>query len=128
MDLAIKRYARVRHHFLANVFWNSGIATRTSPADLTRVFEQVNQWAEARSDIQSADLFNHPNRDTVRCAVISRDRAYDPALDDAVTELDLALAHDADLVGIDVEIRLFFAPAPEHVAVWLKGWEQLSHA
>jgi hypothetical protein len=99
-----------------------------STEELRLIVNQVDQLAKLNANVQSAEVFTHPARDTVRCAVVSRERAYDSALDEAVSTLDLHLASDALLAGIDIEFRLFFAATLDQVAIWLKGWEPWADA
>src|SRR5262245_66614757 len=87
------------------------------------VADRVRQWTEAAPNVRSAALFTHPDRPTVRVAVVSQAREYDPELDEAVTRLDLELAQDPALNGIDAELRLFFAAMPNQVAAWARGVE-----
>jgi len=100
---------------------------RPTPEEVVEIAREVARWAAGRANVQSASLFTHPGRPTVRCAIVSQRREYDPALDEAVSNLDLQLAQRPDLGGIDFEVRLFFA-APEQVAPWARGWEPFTDA
>jgi hypothetical protein len=80
-----------------------------SADEVRQIAAEVRRWAGSTDNVASAALYTHPARPTVRCAVVSRTRDYDPALDDAVTGLDLGLARHPALGGIDVEVKLFFA-------------------
>jgi hypothetical protein len=91
--------------------------------EVGQIAHEVRRWAAASGKVREVTLYTHPQRPTVRCAVVSMTRTYDPALDDAVTKLDLDLARHPDLAGIDVEIRLLFAAGPDQVAAWARGWE-----
>jgi hypothetical protein len=95
---------------------------RPSPDEVGAIAGRVRQWADATVNVQSAGVFTHAERPTVRVAVVSRTREYDRALDEAVTQFDLSLAQDSDLAGIDVELKLFFAASADQVAGWARGW------
>jgi hypothetical protein len=101
---------------------------RPTAKEVHAVGDRSRRWAESTPNVHSIDLFTHRERPTVRVAVVSRSRDYDPILDEAVTRLDLGLAQDPALGGIDVEIRLFFAEAPEQVGAWARGWEPWTDA
>jgi len=113
------------------------IATPTPPAitprrpssnEVRAIAGRVREWAKTTANVRSADVYTHPERPTVRAAVVSRTRDYDPALDEAVTRLDLDLAQDPALAGIDVELKLFFAACADQVAAWARGWEPWTDA
>jgi hypothetical protein len=95
---------------------------RPSPDEVRTIASRVRRWGETTANVQSTAVFTHPERPTVRVAVVSRTREYDRALDEAVTQLDLALAQDPELAGIDVELKLFFAAGADQVAGWARGW------
>lgn len=101
---------------------------RPSADEVRRIAEELQKWARATPNVGATSLFTHLSRPTVRCAINSLNRNYDPALDDAVTELDLSLAQDPDLAGVDIEARLFFAASPDQIAAWARGWEPVSDA
>ena len=59
----------------------------------------------------------------------SRTRNYDaPSWTTRLRKLDLGMAQDPESHGIDVELRLFLAAAPEQVAAWARGWEPFTDA
>lgn len=96
---------------------------RPTADEVRQVADEIRRWADVTNNVASAVVYLHPTRPTVRCAVESRAREYDPALDDAVSELDLSLARHPALGGIDVELKLFFAATADQVAAWARGWE-----
>jgi hypothetical protein len=100
---------------------------RPNPEEVAAIAREVAQWAGTTPNVKSASLYTHRERPTVRCAIVPLSRAYDPALVDAVSALDLKFAQRPDLSGIDFEVRLFFA-APEQVVAWARGWEPWSDA
>lgn len=101
---------------------------RPSAEEVHALGDRAHRWAESTPNVRTTELFTHRERPTVRVAVVSRSRDYDPVLDEAVTQLDLGLARDPALGGIDVEVRLFFAAFPEQVAAWVRGWEPWTDA
>lgn len=107
---------------------STATSRRPSADEVRQIAEDVRQWAGETNNVASAAIYTHPTRPTVRCAVVSRTREYDRALDDAVTELDLSMARHPSLSGVDLELKLFFAACADQVAAWARGWEPLTDA
>jgi len=101
---------------------------RPAADEVRQIADVIRRWGELARQVAAAAIYTHPTRPTVRCAVVSRGREYDPVLDDAVTELDLSLARHPALGGIDVVLKLFFAARPDQVAAWARGWEPWTDA
>lgn len=100
-----------------------GFPRRPSLDEIAAVVAELTKWSSAKPNIDRVLVFTHQIRPTIRCAVVSLNREYDPVLDDAVSEFDLQLAQRPESRGIDFEVRIFFAASADQVAAWTRDWE-----
>ncbi len=99
-----------------------------SSVELRRIADEVRIWSRSLPNLALTELFVPSSRPTVRGVVARQSREYDATLDDAVLALDVALARDSAIAGIDMELRLFLAANSEQIASWTRGWERWSDA